>query len=174
LVIITHDKGTFTEEDIKQLVGSRPIAGQMIIETEADKNVPESGTFEETQNETVSALAAGIENVPESGTFQETQGKPVSTLAAGIEDVPESVTSEETRSESIPASEELPDDTFSEEYTLATVKQLTEKYRSYYNMAVEEGIRTRLISECRCLLDALDLLKKKLVEDENNHCDDGN
>ena len=37
LVEITKDKGNFTEEDIKQIVGSRPIEGQMMI-TEQNEN----------------------------------------------------------------------------------------------------------------------------------------
>lgn len=47
LVDITLDKGAFTEEDVRQTVGSRPIKGQMVIEINDDKNVPESGTFKE-------------------------------------------------------------------------------------------------------------------------------
>lgn len=47
LVDITLDKGVFTEEDVRQTVGSRPIKEQMVIEINDDKNVPESGTFKE-------------------------------------------------------------------------------------------------------------------------------
>ena len=45
LVEITKDKGNFTEEDIKQIVGSRPIEGQLKIEPE--EKVTESDTFTE-------------------------------------------------------------------------------------------------------------------------------
>lgn len=45
LVEIAKDKGNFTEEDIKQIVGSRPIEGQLKIELE--EKVTESDTFAE-------------------------------------------------------------------------------------------------------------------------------
>lgn len=45
LVEITKDKGNFTEEDIKRIVGSRPIEGQLKIEPE--EKVTESDTFAE-------------------------------------------------------------------------------------------------------------------------------
>ena len=45
LVEIAKDKGNFTEEDIKRIVGSRPIEGQLKIEL--DEKVTESDTFAE-------------------------------------------------------------------------------------------------------------------------------
>lgn len=50
LVEIAKDKGNFTEEDIKQLAGSRLIEGQLRLGLGEDKKVTESDTFEPEQD----------------------------------------------------------------------------------------------------------------------------
>nr|MDE7478232.1 hypothetical protein [Lachnospiraceae bacterium] len=197
LVDVMLDKGSFTEEDIRLLVSSRPMDGQMKLKMEADENVPDSGTFEEIHNKQASVPTAVIENAQNSEEQQivgkelipPTDNEPMTKEKCETEyDIScETVTSEmqnksinDTVSDSGTSESDgmkenkLPDIDFRGGYTLAMIEKQIEKYDIYLNLAVEEGDRPHIVSEYNCLLDALDLLRIRLtMENENEDFEDG-
>ncbi len=100
-------------------------------------NVPESGTSGEAQAD----ASADGKNVPDSGTCSE-------TLAAA---------DDENKGQAIK---------LREGYGLNMVRSQINKYERYLEMA-QQGNRTTLVCECNCLLDALDLLRERLVEESD-------
>lgn len=111
LVEIAKDRDNFTEEDIKRIVGSRPIEGQLKIEPE--KKVTESDTFEEEES---------------------------------------------------PAAEKIESETVALRggYDASQIDALILDYEIVLKDAIERK-HMKAIYKYNCLLDALDLLKQKVI-----------
>ncbi len=189
LVQISMVNGGFTEEDIKKLTSSRLIKGQKSLLESTDKNVSESDTFEKAQEprkENVSESStfekpseSGKENVSESDTSEkpsESEKENVSesdtfekTPEPKRENVSESGTfqkpsesekenvSESDTSETYPAEQQLKGG-----YSLNTINNLIWKFDSYLKAVISEKREDQII-KYNCLLDALSLLKERML-----------
>lgn len=161
IVELFHRNGSVTEDDIRNLAGSRGCKGQLkMAEPVSEKaNVPESSTFEKVQDDPVIDVQA-IKNVSESDTFKKSQMEPVSDIKPIKGNVLESDTFEK-ESKVMDRNKEY-QFALRGGYELASIDKLIQKYEKYLNILKEDVLHNSdLISEHNCLLDALELLKEK-------------
>lgn len=161
LVQISVEKGGFTEEDIKQLTGSRTIKGQMkIIEERA---VVEDGG---SQAEPTPDLEAA-EKVTDSVTPEKCPeiGENEQDWKRTAENNPEidksgKILAEKDRTEKKKSG-------FRGGYEPILIDDLINQYSSYLEIAIPEKIQNQ-ICKYSCLLDALELLKTELNKEEGD------
>ncbi len=167
LVQVSVEKGGFTEEDIKQLLGSRIIKGQMkIIEERAagDKET-DCGFYGEAQEEAVLNLESDkkvtdsviSEKHPAAGQNPCTDNKENETEF----DMPDKIPAAADKAEKIEIR-------FRGGYEPVLVEDLINQYNSYLEIAVPEKIQSQ-ICKFSCLLDALELLKANINERGDAH-----
>lgn len=150
LVQISVQKGEFSEEDIKQLLGSRIIKGQMkIIEERAieEKETDLNSAADKKVTDSVTA-----EKHPTAREICYTNNR-----------------DDEVQPENVPDSDKVPIANRTEKteirfrggYEPILVDDLMKEYNSYLEIAITEKIQNQ-ICKYSCLLDALELLKARL------------
>lgn len=150
LAEIAHGSGNICDEDVKRIAGSRPCDGQSKIPGSSGKNVPESGTSDETGSKP--AFDPDVkENVPESGTSEAQQRAPENR---------EKINKNLVEGDKISLTQDVK---IRGGYELILIDDLIKEYKSYLRMSMDEN-RDKQICKYNCLLDALELLRKKLVQ----------
>lgn len=194
LLQVMVENGSFTEEDVRRITGSRTGKGQQTTTEALKEDVSESDTFETEQNECdVKAVKDESEftepvkqmtaeekelkenkdeeytkNVSESDTFENVQNEPVSST--------------ETVTESVNGVNVLQQGTELEKthtnlrggYSLKVVDEQIRKYEVYLNMLNNDKSRVpNVVAVYNCMLDALELLKYNfMTQKEGDACED--
>ncbi len=160
LVQISTVNGRFIEEDIKRLIGIRPIKGQEYVQEYIEKNVSESDTFEEAQK-------IVKENVSESSTFKETpkSAKENVSESSTFKEASESVRENVSESDTFETYMTVEPQQLRGGYGLDMIDELALKFESYLQMS-EPGNMNYHVAKYSCLLDALYLLKERMVSEE--------
>lgn len=158
LVDLASKKGSITEEDIKQLSGSRECKEPQKMPTTkfAKENVSDSDTSGKTKDE-LGVKIYETKNVSESDTHK----APQITLNECDETISELTIEEDVPNTSNESNCEKQDAKFRGGYELILVDDLAKEYVSYLEMAMGEN-RENQIHKYNCLLDALDLLRERL------------
>jgi ParB-like chromosome segregation protein Spo0J len=144
LMQVIVKNGSFTEEDVKRIAGSRAVKGQMSIADISKEDVSDSDTFENVENNSVPS----VENVTESDAC-------VGVLQQGAE-------LEKTQAK------------FRGGYDLELIENQIKKYNGYLNMLASGKDRVpHVVGVYNCMLDALELLKINLLtQKESDACED--
>lgn len=169
LAELVYKKGDITEDDIRNLAGSRVCKGQLeMAEIEPENaNVSESSTFENAQNDSVTNVQE-IETVLESDTFKTLQVESVSEIGPENANVSESDTFE---MDSVITDNKKSQITLRGGYELTLIDELIQKHKKYLKALEKDDIhRSDLISVYSCLLDALELLREKYYKHDTTIC----
>lgn len=195
LMQVIEEDGSFTEEDVKRIAGSRAVKGQMSITNISKEDVSESDTFEEKQNdcdvktvkdkseseiaEPVKCIAAEEKelkgsrskenlNVSESDTFENVENNSVPS----VENVTESDACVGVLQQG--AELEKTQAKFRGGYDLELIENQIKKFNGYLNMLASGKDRVpHVVGVYNCMLDALELLKINLLtQKESDACED--
>lgn len=182
LAEMAHGSGNICDEDVKRIACSRPIDGQLKILGSSGKDVPESGTSDESGSKP--AFDPNVkENVPESGTSEAqqmvpenrekinknlvegdkislTQDKDGITWSKGDAAMMDRKDTPETPVEN---KGEIQDVKIRGGYEPILIEDLISEYKTYLRMSMDEN-RDKQICKYNCLLDALELLRKRLLQ----------
>lgn len=182
LAEMAHGSGNICDEDVKRIACSRPIDGQLKILGSSGKDVPESGTSEETGSKP--AFDPNVkENVPESGTSEAQQMAPENREKINknlVEGDKISLTQdkdgitwskgdaamtvrEDTPETPVENKGEIQDVKIRGGYEPILIEDLIREYKTYLRMSMDEN-RDKQICKYNCLLDALELLRKRLLQ----------
>lgn len=194
LLQVVEKNGSFTEEDVRRIAGSRAVKGQQTVTDVIKEDVSESDTSETEQNECdakavkdkseftepVKQMTAEekelkenkdeeyTKNVSESDTFENIQNKPVCSAEKVMEPVAcVNVLQQGTELEKTDAN-------LRGGYSLKVIDEQIRKYEVYLNMLNNDKSRVpNVVAVYNCMLDALELLKINfLTQKESGTCED--